>query len=125
VRLIEAVQQIETLAEDTIAEISRYMLEYSQDCARRGVDPYTGEAWAKKKDGTRALPDAPSSVSVRHWKRRVELKVSGGEAFHQKGSTYGKVRRRIIPDKTGIPPRMAARITEILQRSFAKKLEGA
>lgn len=122
VAIIESIGSLETLSEDTVQEIAAYMLGYTRDVATRGVDPYTNQPWQTKKDGTRALPDAASAVSVKAFKKSVELRLMGGEAFHQKGSTRDHVKRRILPDNNGLPPRMASGIAEILSRAVSRKL---
>lgn len=125
-RLIEAIQEIETLPEESMAEIAQYLLVKAQDSARRGVDPYDGNPWLTKLDGTRALPDVSKDISVRHFRRSAELKLVGGGVYHNKGSTHHGIKRQVIPDRArGLPVFWAAGVVEILQRRFTKKMEEA
>ncbi|MGV1035315.1 MAG: hypothetical protein ACOYBP_08910 [Microbacteriaceae bacterium] len=122
-RLMEAVHKIETLPEESIAEIAQYLLTEVQATARQGVDPYDLHPWISKKDGSRALPDVAKDISVRSWRRKVEMKLTGGGAYHNKGSTHHGIKRQIIPDRArGLPARLAPGIIDILQRNFHKTM---
>jgi len=86
--------------------------------AASGTDPY-GKPWAPKRDGSRALVNAPGSITADAQGPVIVVKTTGPYAIHNNLS--GDSRRQVIPDaERGIPSGVAAAIhraaTEVWNR---------
>lgn len=79
-----------------------------------------GAAWAPKKDGGRALANAPAAVTVRAVGDVLQVAVEGHHVFHQRGD--GRLpERKIIPAPgDDIPEAWAAAIEGVAVSAFRK-----
>lgn len=81
------------------------VLAEAQATAAAGTTP-TGEAWAPRKDGARALPKAATALSVRVDGDVIVLVLDGVYVYQQK-------KRPILPTfGLGVPPKIAAAIRD-------------
>lgn len=108
--------------------------EYAQAAARsietwlrsklsEGVDPNTGAAWAKTKDGKQALKTAASRPTIRLAGKTVIVALKGHYVF-QHFSTRGRPARRVIPQGS-MPPELGNAIRLGLVEPFRTKTKGS
>jgi hypothetical protein len=88
--------------------------------AAAGTDPY-GAPWRPRKDGSRAIPDAASVVTVAARGSTLRIYVSGGAAIQN--HLAPEYRRQVIPDPyRPLPAGISRALHEGASRAFQKAM---
>lgn len=91
--------------------------------ASAGTTP-EGAAWASKKGGGRAMPNAAKAIAVKAFPGVVRVVLTGVEVFHHFGKGVSEVRRRIIPDTGTIPQLIADALKRASDEAFDRIFGG-
>ncbi len=124
--MAKMIRQLRIIGKDarrlTAAEAAPLLERVVKQSAAAGTDPY-GEAWAPKKDGTRAMPNAASAVTADARGTSVTVRVKGGAAIE---NTLKEGRRRqVVPSRDkGLPPSFVAALNEAASRAWQKAMGG-
>lgn len=114
-------RNLKTLAPAAAREAAPLVEAVIRDEAAAGVDP-DGRAWAPKKDGGRALPNAAGAIRAVANGVAVIVKLTGAYVYHHysKSAAY---RRRILPDSgAGVPPRIADALKRATAEAFRRAM---
>jgi hypothetical protein len=121
--MIKRIREIPNLARRAAPDAAKAVRGVLVEQIAEGTSP-TGERWAPRKaDGGRALANAGDALTVAPLGTRIFCKLSGVEARHDSGRVKGGTIRKILPG-SGIPPKMADAIGEVLDREFARVTKG-
>jgi len=121
--MIKRIREIPKLARRAAPEAAKAVRGVLDEQIAAGTSP-TGERWAPRKaDGGRALEHAGDALAVAPIGTRIFCKLSGPEARHDVGRVKGGTIRKILPS-TGIPPKMAEAISDVLDREFKAITKG-
>ena len=92
--------------------------------AAAGTTP-EGQAWAPKKTGGRAMPNAAKAIAVKAFPTVVRVVLTGVEVFGHYGKGAMQVARKIIPDTGAMPKVVAEALKRASDEAFAKFFGGA
>jgi hypothetical protein len=121
--MITRIREIPNLARRAAPEAAKAVKRELDATIAEGTSP-TGEKWApRKSDGGKPLAHASEALTVAPIGTRVFCKLSGVEARHDSGRVKGGTIRKIIPG-SGIPPKIADAIGEVLDREFNRITKG-
>lgn len=104
-----------TATEATAREAAPLVQEAAQASAAAGTDPY-GNAWAPRKDGSRAMPNAAANVLAYPVGEIVRLVARGGIAIQNRL----KKPRRTLPKEGELSARIVLALEEGARRAFTK-----
>ncbi len=116
--MIAKFRKLGKVAEDAARESAPLVEAALRRTAAAGTAP-DGKAWAPKKDGTRALPDAPGAIHAASHGSVVQVRITGGYVLQNR--LKGDARRQVIPDSGApLPPVVIEALTEGARRAFHK-----
>lgn len=105
-----------TLTRDAMPDVAARVERELRKTAAAGTSP-TGKAWTPTKEGTRALPNAASKITVKAVGDVIVARIDGPYALHHKGRARGGVRRQILPTVATAAPILRAVRDVILERA--------
>jgi hypothetical protein len=120
---IDRVRGLRTLGADAAKLAAPYVLEAARETAAAGTTP-SGEAWAPKKSGGRALVNAADALSVENVGSVVVLKLTGPEVVHNYGNKRVPQRRILPAGGAGIPPNIAKALERAAKEAFDRTMGG-
>ena len=122
--MIARIREIPNLARRAAPEAAKAVKRVLDEQIGEGVSP-TGEKWAPRKaDGGKPLANASEALAVAPiGGTRIFCRLTGPEARHDSGRVKGGTIRKIIPG-SGIPPKIAKAVGEVLNREFERVTKG-
>jgi hypothetical protein len=120
---IARVRRLGTLGADAAKIAAPYVLEAARETAAAGTTP-SGEAWAPKKDGGRALVNAADALSVEAVGSVVVLTLTGPEVIHNRGTTKYPKRQILPAGGAGIPANIGKALARAAKEAFDRTMGG-
>lgn len=123
--ILERIRSLGGLAEEAARAAAPLVEAAAKRTAAAGTTP-SGEAWAPKKDGGRALAHAADAVSASAAGPTITITLADPEAWHQRGVGTHTPKRQVIPEAgDDLPPQHAAAIEQGTRQAFQRLTGGA
>lgn len=121
--MIDRVRKLPGLVKEAAPDVAEAVEADLRRTAKAHTDPY-GKAWKLTQDGREPLANAPSEITAAPIGTRIFVRLKGPSARHNNGRARGGIKREVLPDERGIPPRMAEAIGGVVGDHFARIMKG-